>query len=232
MIERRPFNKLGGEDHGWLKAKHHFSFADYRDPARMGSGTLRGWNDDETAPNTGFPAHPHANMEIVTYVREGAVTHKDSLGNEGRTEAGDVQVMSAGTGIRHAEYYLEQQPTRIFQIWITPSFNGGPPAWGSQPFPKADRSGRFVTLASGFDSDNDALPIRAPARVLGATLKVGETVEYAIGERRHGYLVPASGAVEVNGVRIDARDGAAIKDVAVVRITAIENSEFVMVDAP
>ena len=232
MIEHRPFNQLGGENHGWLKAKHHFSFAGYGDAARMGWGALRVWNDDEIAPDAGFPPHPHANMEIITYVREGAVTHKDSLGNEGRTEAGDVQVMSAGTGIRHAEYNQEQRPTRIFQIWITPSSNGGPPAWGSQPFPKADRSGRFVTLASGFDTDNDALPIRARARVLGATLKVGETVEYALGEGRHGYLVPASGAVEVNGVRIDARDGAAIRDVPVVRITAIENSELVMVDVP
>jgi redox-sensitive bicupin YhaK (pirin superfamily) len=232
MIEHRIFNELGGEDHGWLKAKHHFSFADYLDPARMGWGSLRVWNDDEIAPDTGFPPHPHANMEIITYVREGAVTHKDSLGNEGRTEAGDVQVMSAGTGIRHAEYNLEQQPTRIFQIWIIPSSKGGSPAWGSQPFPKADRSGRFVTLASGFDNDKDALPIRARARVLGAMLKAGETVEHALGEGRHGYLVPASGAVEVNGLRINARDGAAIKDVAVVRITAIEDSEVVMVDAP
>jgi redox-sensitive bicupin YhaK (pirin superfamily) len=232
MIERRPFNKLAGEDRGWLKAKHHFSLADNDDPARTGWGSLRIWNDDEIAPNTGFPAHPHANMEIITYVREGAVTHKDSLGNESRTEAGDVQVMSAGAGIRHAEYNLEQLPTRIFQIWIAPSSNGGSPAWGSQPFPKADRSGRFVALASGFDNDNDALPIRARARVLGATLKVGETVEYALGERRYVYLVPASGAVEVNGVRINARDGAAIKDVAIIRIVAIEDSEVVMVDAP
>jgi redox-sensitive bicupin YhaK (pirin superfamily) len=198
----------------------------------MGWGSLRVWNDDEIAPNTGFPPHPHANMEIITYVREGAITHKDSLGNEGRTEAGDVQVMSAGTGIRHAEYNLEQQRTRIFQIWIIPSSKGGSPAWGSQPFPKADRSGRFVTLASGFHNDNDALPIRARARVLGAMLKAGETVEYALGEGRYGYLVPASGAVEVNGLRINARAGAAIKDVAVVRITAIEDSEVVMVDAP
>jgi quercetin 2,3-dioxygenase len=232
MIERRPFNELGGEDHGWLKAKHHFSFGEYENATRMGWGALRVWNDDEIAPNTGFPPHPHANMEIITHVREGAVTHKDSLGNEGRTEAGDVQVMSAGSGIRHAEYNLEQKPTRIFQIWITPSSIGGSPAWGSQPFPKVDRSGRFVTLASGFDNDSDALPIRARARVLGANLKAGESVEYGLGERRHGYLVPASGAVEVNGVRIDARDGAAINDVAVVRITAIEDSELVMVDAP
>jgi quercetin 2,3-dioxygenase len=227
MIERRPFNELAAVDHGWLKAKHHFSFGDYEDVTRMGWGALRVWNDDEIAPNTGFPPHPHANMEIITYVREGAITHKDSLGNEGRTEAGDVQVMSAGGGIRHAEYNLEQNPTRIFQIWIIPNHNGGSPAWGSQPFPRGDRSGRFVTLASGFDGDNDALPIRANARVLGATLKVGE-----LGARRHGYLVPASGAVEVNGVKVRARDGAAIKDAAVVKVTAIEDSELVLVDTP
>jgi redox-sensitive bicupin YhaK (pirin superfamily) len=232
MIERRPFNELAGDDRGWLKAKHHFSPSGGADPARAGWGSLRIWNDDEIAPSAGFPEHAHANMEIITYVREGAVTHRDSLGNEGRTEAGDVQVMSAGDGIRHAEYNLEQGPTRLFQIWITPSAEGGSPAWGSQPFPKADRSGRFVTLASGFDNDGDALPIRARARVLGATLKTGETVEYALGEGRHGYLVPASGEVEINGVRIDARDGAAIKDVASVRITAIADSELVMVDAP
>jgi quercetin 2,3-dioxygenase len=231
MIERRPFNRLAEADHGWLKARHHFSFGEYADPARMGWGTLRVWNDDEIAPNAGFPPHPHADMEIITYVREGAITHKDSLGNEGRTEAGDVQVMSAGSGIRHAEYNLEHGPTRIFQIWIVPTKRGGSPAWGSQPFPKGDRSGRFVTLASGFDEDIDALPIRAEARVLGATLKAGESVDYALGTR-HGYLVPASGAVAVNGTRIDARDGAAIEGTDRVKITAIEDSELVLVDTP
>src|SRR5712672_4143557 len=163
MIERRPFNELGGGDHCWLKAKHHFSFADHHDPTRMGWGSLRVWNDDEIAPNTGFPSHPHANMEIITYVREGAITHQDSLGNTGRTEAGDVQVMSAGSGVRHSEYNLEPTLTKIFQIWITPTAHGGKPAWGAKPFPKADRSGRFITLASGFSKDNEALPIRADA---------------------------------------------------------------------
>src|SRR5580692_9574451 len=225
MIELRPFDKLGKSNHGWLNANFHFSFAEYRDPKRVHWGALRVWNNDRIAPNSGFPPHPHRDMEIVTYVREGAVTHKDSLGNEGRTEAGDVQVMSAGSGIRHAEYNLESGPTRIFQIWIMPSHGGGSPAWGSQPFPKGDRSGRFVTLASGFDEDEDALPIRADARVLGATLKSGESIDYALGAQRHGYLVPASGAVEVNGTRIDARDGAAIKDAAVIKITAIDDSE-------
>lgn len=116
MIERRPFGDLGGADHGWLKAKHHFSFASYYDPARMHWGNLRVWNDDEIAPKAGFPPHPHANMEIITYVREGAITHMDSMGNQGRTEAGDVQVMSAGAGIRHSEYNLGDETTRIFRF--------------------------------------------------------------------------------------------------------------------
>jgi hypothetical protein len=231
MIDRRPFNSLGGADHGWLKAKHHFSFAEYFDPKRVHHGALRVWNDDEIAPETGFPPHPHANMEIITYVRKGAITHEDSLGNKGRTEAGDVQVMSAGTGIRHAEYNLEQESTTLFQIWILPTKDGGKPSWGAKPFPKGDRSGKLVPLASGFAEDADALPIRSDARVLGATLKAGETVEYPLGPARKGYLVPAVGTVEVNGLRLDTRDGAAIEDVASVKITALEDAEIVIVDA-
>jgi redox-sensitive bicupin YhaK (pirin superfamily) len=231
MIDRRPFAGLGGADHGWLKAKHHFSFASYYDPSRMGHGSLRVWNDDEIAPGSGFPPHPHADMEIITYVREGAITHKDSLGNEGRTGAGDVQVMSAGTGVRHAENNLESEPTKIFQIWIQPDRAGGAPTWGAKPFPKADRSGRLAILASGIEGDEGALPIRAQARVLGASLEAGETVQYALGASRHAYLVLAKGAAEVNGVLLDARDGAAISDEAELTITAAEDTELVLVDA-
>jgi redox-sensitive bicupin YhaK (pirin superfamily) len=231
MIEVRPFESLGGANHGWLDAKHHFSFADYHDPARVNWGSLRVWNDDVIAPRSGFPAHPHANMEIITYVREGAITHEDSLGNKGRTEAGDVQVMSAGTGIRHAEYNLEDEETAIFQIWIVPETTGGQPSWGAKPFPKDDRAGSFVTLASGLPEDADALPIRTPARVAGATVRAGETVTYRLGEGRHLYLVPATGAIEVNGVAAKARDGVAVRDVAEVSITAREDSEVVLVDA-
>ena len=231
MIEVRPFTKLGTADHGWLKARHHFSFADYYDPAKMGHGALRVWNDDEIAPNTGFPAHPHANMEIITYVREGAITHQDSLGNKGRTEAGDVQVMSAGTGIRHSEYNLEPATTKIFQIWIQPTRQGGQPTWGSKPFPKGDRSGKLVTIASGLNGDADALPIRTNARVLAATLKAGEQTDYTPQTSRHLYLVPAAGAVEVNGVHVNARDGAAITGEDKLAITALEDSELVLVDA-
>jgi redox-sensitive bicupin YhaK (pirin superfamily) len=231
MIERRTFQDLGGADHGWLKARHHFSFADYHDPKRMSWGPIRVWNDDEIAPNSGFPPHPHADMEIITYVREGAVTHQDSLGNKGRTEAGDVQVMSAGSGIRHAEYNLEPGVTRLFQIWIVPSERGGEPAWGARPFPKGDRAGQFVALASGVPGDEDALRIRTDARVLGATLKAGEMAEYPIGAARFGYLVPAVGRILVNDVELGARDGAAIHDEAVLRVTALEDAEIVLVDA-
>ncbi|MDR0577969.1 MAG: pirin family protein [Candidatus Accumulibacter sp.] len=230
MIERRPFGELGGFNHGWLDTKHHFSFADYYDPLRMNWGALRVWNDDTIAPDTGFPLHPHADMEIVTYVREGAITHEDSMGNKGRTEAGDVQVMSAGTGIRHSEYNLEPGITRIFQIWIVPGHRGGTPSWGSRQFPKSDRSGQFVALASGMEGDDGALPIRTDARVLGATLKAGETVEYRLGADRYAYMVPASGQVEVNGVVLQACDGAAIHGEDSLRVTAREDAELVLVD--
>ena len=236
MIERRPFESLGGANHGWLNAKHHFSFANYYDPARMSWGNLRVWNDDEIAAGSGFPPHPHSDMEIITYVREGAITHEDSLGNKGRTEAGDVQVMSAGTGIRHAEYNAEATLTRIFQIWIEPTRRGEAPAWGAKPFPKGDRAGQFVVLASGFDGDvseeeGGALPIRTDARIVGATLKAGESASYPLGASRRGYLVPASGEVEVNGVRLNARDGAAISDEATITVTAVNDAEIVLVDA-
>jgi redox-sensitive bicupin YhaK (pirin superfamily) len=231
MIERRPFNSLGGADHGWLKAKHHFSFAGYNDAKRMGWGALRVWNDDTIAPQTGFPPHPHADMEIITYVREGAITHRDNLGNQGRTVAGDVQVMSAGSGITHSEYNLEPDTTRIFQIWIIPDDHGRAPSWGTKPFPAGERSGRFVALASGMEGDTDALPLRTRARVLGATLKAGEVAHYTLDKQRYAYLVPAKGTVEVNGVRLDSRDGAAIRDETQLEVKALEDAELVLVDS-
>ncbi len=230
MIEHRPFNSLGHAHHGWLDARHHFSFADYHDPERVHWGALRVWNDDTIQPDTGFPPHPHANMEIITYVREGAISHQDNLGNRGRTVAGDVQVMSAGTGIRHSEYNLEPGVTRIFQIWIIPDERGGAPSWGSKPFPKEDRSGRFVVLASGITGDDDALPIRASARVSGATLRKGESTEYRIDPKRHAYLVSANGGVTINGIELAAGDGAAIRDESVIRVSASDTAELVLVD--
>jgi len=236
MIELRPFNTLGAANHGWLDAHHHFSFAGYHDPARVHWGALRVWNDDAIAAKSGFPPHPHSDMEIITYVRAGAITHRDSMGNEGRTEAGDVQVMSAGNGVTHSEYNLEDEETRIFQIWIIPDARGGQPSWGARQFPKDDRSGAFVPLASGVANDDDAregaLAIRADARVLGATIKAGESVTYTPRSAgRHLYLVPATGKVRIGDVEAVARDGVAITSLAEVTITALEDSEVVLVDA-
>lgn len=230
MIEIRPFKSLGHANHGWLDAKHHFSFANYFDPNRMNWGALRVWNDDTIAPGTGFGTHPHENMEIITYVREGAITHQDSLGNKGRTVAGDVQVMSAGTGIRHSEYNLEDVTTRIFQIWIMPNRSGHAPSWGTQTFPKDERAGRFVTLASGYETDGEVLPIHADARVLGATLRKDEKATYHLGATRLGYLVVAKGSVEIDGKVIHERDGAAISESDDLTITALEDSELILVD--
>jgi len=230
MIDVRPFSSLGGADHGWLNAKHHFSFANYYEPSRMSWGRLRVWNDDEIAAKSGFPPHPHSDMEIITYVRTGAITHEDSMGNKGRTPAGDVQVMSAGTGVRHAEFNLEDELTTLFQIWIETDKPGAKPSWGQREFPKSDRTGKFQVLASG-DAGDEALTINADARVLGATLNAGESLTYSLAEGRRAYLVPAVGDVEVNGVALNARDGAAIKDVAEINITAKSDAELVMVDS-
>jgi len=229
MIEVRKFDSLGKANHGWLDANFHFSFAQYFDQRRMHWGKLRVWNDDIIAPRSGFPPHPHENMEIITYVRKGAITHKDSLGNQGRTEAGDVQVMSAGTGIQHAEYNMDDEETHSFQLWILPDQQGHKPSWGTKSFPKDARAGRFDVLASGREQDGDALRIHSDARVLGATIAAGETVEYDLGGRK-GYLVPASGKLEIEGEVAEARDGVAIADLDTLRVTALEDSEVVLVD--
>lgn len=231
MIEIRPFTGIGRADHGWLDARHHFSFADYHDPARMSWGQIRVWNDDTIAPQSGFPPHPHRDMEIVTFVRSGAISHQDSLGNKGRTAAGDVQVMSAGTGIVHAEYNLEDVATTLFQIWILPDRAGEGPSWGQREFPRGERSGRWVTLASGAPEADDALPIRADAKVLAATMQAGTRIEYVADPTRHQYLVAPSGRVSINGAVAQARDGAAITGETVIVVEALDDAEVVMVDA-
>ncbi len=230
MIEVRPFAKLGGFRNAWLNARHHFSFGGYHDPQRMGVGGLRVWNDDEIAPGQGFDPHPHRDMEIITYVREGAITHRDSLGNEGRTEAGDVQVMHAGTGIVHAEQNLESTPTRLFQIWVQPSRRGVAPGWGARQFPR-EAEDALTVLADGRDgADGTALPLYADAAVLAGRLRAGGRVRHALGAGRLAYLVPATGAVVVNGVAVSTRDGAVASGEAALEIVATEDSELVLVD--
>ena len=169
-------------------------------------------------------------MEIVSYVREGTVTHHDSMGNSGSTSAGDVQAMSAGTGIRHSERNLGAEPLRVFQIWLRPRMTGGTPHWDTRRFPKADRANQLVVLASGVAGDGDALAIRADARVLGATLLAGARIERELGELRHAYIAPTHGAVEVNGHRLAVGDGIAAVDEPRLTICAQEDAELILVE--
>ena len=231
MIDVRPFATLGHADHGWLDARHHFSFANYHDPSRMGWGSIRVWNDDTIAAQSGFPPHPHNDMEIVTFVRTGAITHQDSLGNKGRTAAGDVQVMSAGTGITHAEFNVEDEATTLFQIWIIPDRRGEAPGWGQREFPKANRDGGFEVLASGTPDADDALSIRTDAKVAAATLRAGQSASWATSAERHQYLVAPTGRIRVNGVEAQPRDGIAITGEGEIVVEALDDAEVVLVDA-
>jgi quercetin 2,3-dioxygenase len=229
MLQIRPSSTLDGADFGWLKAKHHFAVGPNGNPANKPLGALVVWNDDEIAPGTGFGLHSHSNMEIISYVRDGSVTHRDSIGNTGRVAAGDVQAISAGAGIRHSEHNLGTEPLRLFHIWLRPRVNGGESHWNTRRFPKHDRADQFVVLASGFSGDTDALPIGADARVLGATLRAGAQVRHELGDFRYAYLAPTRGAVEVNGLRLGVGDGVAACDELHLTISAEEDSEVILV---
>jgi hypothetical protein len=228
MLYLRSFGDISGLDAGWLQAKHHFAIGPYGNPAHKAVGNLIVLNDDEIAPHTGFGLHHHENVEIVSYLREGTVTHRDDQGNIGKTHAGDVQVMSAGTGIRHSEENEEDVPIRLFQIWLKPSAAGGIPQWGNKPFPKADRAGAFVPLASGRNAEG-ALPIRTDAEVYGALLQAGARTNFSFRKGDVGYLVPATGEVEVGMVQVGAREGLVIENEKMVAINALRDSELILV---
>ena len=228
MLQHKRLSEIAGAEISWLKARHHFAIGGYGNPAHGPVGSLFVLNDDEIAGHSGFPMHHHADVEIISYVREGVVTHEDSLGNKGHTKAGDVQVMSAGTGIRHAEYNEQTIPTRLFQIWLHPRTQGGQPQWGTRSFPKADRAGHFVPLASGFGAP-DALPIRADAEVYGALAPAGAMASFDFQPGQSGYLVPATGTVRVNGQRVDTCEGLIIRDEASIAIEALTDAELVLI---
>ena len=229
MISIKPFADLGTFKNAWLDAHYHFSFAGYHDPARMGMGPLRVWNDDTIQPHGGFDTHSHREMEIVTYVRHGAITHLDSLGNRGLTRAGDVQVMSAGTGIEHSEINEDDEATTLFQIWIMPDRRGHDPYWKTRQFPKEPVSGRLPVLASGL-GDEGALPIHQEATVLGGCLAAGADVSLDLGPGRGAYLVPTTGTIEINGVQAEARAGVQVTYEHSIVIHAIEDAEVVLVE--
>lgn len=232
MIDVTYFDDLGTFKNEWLDAHYHFSFAGYHDPAKMGLGPLRVWNDDTVAPGQGFEPHPHRDMEIVTYVRTGAISHADSLGNKGRTAAGDVQVMHAGTGIVHAEMNLEDEPTTLFQIWIMPDGKGHEPGWETRAFPKEHVDGALPALASGRDMHPDVPRIHQNASVHGGRIAKGTSAAHDLGSGRAAYMVVSEGAVEVNGTFVDTRGGATIRGEEALTISALEDAEVVLVDVP
>lgn len=232
MVIIYPYESLGHADHGWLDARHHFSFASYHNPERMGFGTLRVINDDRIAAGKGFAPHPHKDMEIITYVRQGAITHEDNQGNKGRTVAGDVQVMSAGTGVTHSEYNLEEEDTRIFQIWIEPREKGVAPRWDAREFPKQAANGHLELLVSGRqeDADSDALFIHQDAAIYGGTLAAGSSLEQPV---KHGaYVLVSNGEIRLNGQEMKTGDGAEVTGVTGVSIEAVSEAEVLVIDAP
>ncbi len=234
MIRVTDFRQFGHADHGWLNARHHFSFADYYDPARMGFGSLRVWNDDHIAAGAGFPMHPHQDMEIITYIRRGAVTHEDDLGNRGRTVAGQVQVMSAGSGIRHSEYNLEDEDLDLFQIWIQTDTPSHSPRWDTRAIDPENAGEGFKTLVSGRHGHphGDAMFIHQDAALLVGVMERGEEIEMPLHDGRRTYLVPARGDILINGVPVSERGSAEITDEKNLVIKALSAAEVVVLDIP
>ena len=233
MIQVIPFQSLGIARHGWLTARHHFSFARYYDPARQGYPPLLVWNDDEIQAGTGFDMHPHENMEIITYVRKGAITHRDNMGNEGRTVAGDVQVMSAGTGVFHSEHNEEIEDTILFQIWIHTAERDVTPRWEARAVPKKT-SNTLIPLVSGREihQDQDPLQMYQDAAIFAGVINKGHAFTQVIEPGRHIYMVVSEGSVDVNGQEVNPRDGVHIKDEDSIVITAHADAEIVLADLP
>jgi len=235
MIKHYPFQSHGKANHGWLKSSHHFSFAHYYNPSRMGFGTLRVINDDVVAPGTGFPTHPHRNMEIISFVRTGSITHKDSQGNKGVTPAGEVQVMSAGTGITHSEYNLSKEPLTFYQIWIEPSQMNVKPRWESKRLTSQVSSDSLPLLVSGYPEDEgEALFINQSARIFGGKLAAGTELTHEI--THQAYFLASDGQFEVvdnqQSITMKKGDGAEVTRQKFVTIKALTDAEVIVIDAP
>ena len=232
MIDHRPYAGLANAKNGWLTARHHFPVNGRADPQHTPVKSLYVWNDDEFAPRHGFPLHHHQDVEIITYVRSGSVTHADTLGNSYEIGAGDVQVMSTGSGLRHAEFNRGTEPLRIFQIWLAPNRFGGAPAYAARRFPGVDRSNQLVVLASGLQQDaaGDVLPLRADARLLAGRLEAGRSLRHEVGAGRDLYIVPSTGTVRVGGIEVEAGDGVAVTNEATVEFVAVRDTELVIVE--
>lgn len=232
QIRKYDFDGLGGANHGWLRAKHHFSFASYQNPERLRFGLLRVINDDRIQAGKGFDTHSHEDMEIITYVRKGAITHRDSRGNEGRTVAGDVQVMSAGSGIAHSEYNFESEETNLYQIWIFPDKKAVEPRWESRTFPKDFVDGELSALVSGRkeDIEEGALMIHQDAAIFGGRLKASQSIHQKI--KHQAYILVSEGEVRIDSTTLRKGDGAELTETNEFSIEAVEDSEVLVIDVP
>lgn len=234
MLTHIPFSTLGSADYGWLKPRYHFSFSNYYNPQRVGFGALLVINDDTIAAKSGFPTHGHRDMEIITYVKTGAITHEDSLGNHGVTRAGDVQVMSAGKGVRHSEYNLEDTDTTLYQIWIEPNAQHVDPRWEAMVFPKAViADGGLPLLVSGRaeDAGKGALFIHQDAAISGGVIAAGKSVTQPI--KHQAYVLASQGTCSVDGAVLQQGDGLEVTEQTSITITAQGgNAEVLVIDVP
>jgi quercetin 2,3-dioxygenase len=230
MLQIRKSQERGGGDHGWLKTHHTFSFNDYWDPKWMGFRSLRVINEDWVAPNNGFPTHPHRDMEIITYILDGKLEHKDSLGTGSVILPGDGQRMTAGSGIRHSEFNPSAtEAAHLLQIWIQPERAGLEPSYEQKSFPEDEKRGKLRVIASR-DAQGGSVKINQDATLYVSLLKPGEEVAHEFGAGRHGWLQVARGAVELNGKKLGQGDGAAISDEKKVSIKGTANAEVLLFD--
>jgi redox-sensitive bicupin YhaK (pirin superfamily) len=230
MIRIRKASERGHFDHGWLDTYHTFSFARYYDPRQMGFRALRVINEDRVAPGTGFGTHPHEDMEIVTYVLKGALAHRDSLGTGSTIRPGELQRMTAGTGITHSEFNpSESEPVHLYQIWLLPERDGLEPSYEQKAFPEKDRHNRLTLVASP-DGRDGSLSIRQDARLYLASLEGGREVSHALAPGRHAWLQVLRGGVTANGLPLSAGDGAAVSDESRLAIHADGPSEVLVFD--
>jgi len=231
MITIRRSQERGGADHGWLNTRHTFSFDSYYDPRHMHFRALRVINEDVVQPGQGFPTHPHRDMEIITYVLEGALEHKDSLGNGSVIRPGDGQRMSAGTGILHSEFNASKtSPVHLLQIWIMPGSKGIEPGYEQKAFPEAEKRGR-LRLIAGPGGQNGAVTVHQDVSLYVALLDQQQKVEHTLAPGRHAWLQVAKGSVDLNGTRLEQGDGAAVDDEQKLAIAgAADGSEILLFD--
>ena len=230
MISVRRAAERGHADHGWLDTWHTFSFADYHDPAHMGFRDLRVVNEDRVRPGHGFPTHSHRDMEILSYVLEGALEHRDSLGNGSVIRPGEVQRMSAGTGVRHSEFNPSAtEPLHFLQIWILPAARGLPPEYEQRPFPVEERRGNLRLIASP-DGSGGSLTIRQDARVFSGLLASGDSIEQPLARDRHAWLQVARGEVALDGHELAPGDGVAVSGETKIRLEATRDGEVLLFD--